>query len=125
MRIHATVLRRIGILLRRKRRNNPNSTLPEENALLSRLRAHCKNNGCQWSTKDTTVDLARRLMDESPKAWNAFSDKYKIVFYYDSGEFVELRDMASILGHAERSQYPNIRRLASKIRKDLRSVGLL
>lgn len=97
----------------------------EEIALLSRLRAHCKNNGCQWSTKDTTVDLARRMMDESPEAWNVFSDKYRIVFYYDSGEFVALRDMDSILVHAERSQYPNIRRLASKIRKDLGSEGLL
>lgn len=91
-----------------------------EVALLSRLRAQCANTpGVDWTMEDTTVDLARKLLDANPVSWQVFSQKYNMMFDYDSGTFIDLIEMAVTLVQAKRSGNPELVQQALDIEKRL------
>lgn len=86
----------------------------------SRLGAVCSNlPGLKWSMKESNVELARKIIDESPQAWENFSNKYDMVFDYKNGKFYDIAEMAYTLVMAERSNDPKIRAQAAKIDKML------
>lgn len=61
-------------------------------ALQSRLRAKCKNSHLVWTWDDTNAHLAQRLVDAG--RWDEFAEKYSMRFNPDTGEFVDLQELA-------------------------------
>ena len=72
-------------------------------ALLSRLGAMCQNNGVEWRNVDDPAVLARRLIDEAPDAWSAFSEKYEVLFFRGIGQFLNLGSFRATLNAALQS----------------------
>lgn len=90
----------------------------EEVALLSRLRATCANaEGVDWDWKDSTVELARKLMDKDKDSWEMFSDKYDMLFHYEAGLFLDLKEMAYILVEGRRSKDPEILKRVTELER--------
>jgi len=89
-----------------------------EVALLSRLRATCANaEGVEWDWKDSTVELARKLIDKD--SWEMFSSKYDMFFNYDAGLFFDLKELAYLLVVGRESKDPKILARVSEIEKML------
>ena len=81
----------------------------EQVALMSRLRAACQNaEGVDWDWKDTDVQLARKLMDKNKEAWEGFSAKYDMVFNYEAGLFLDIKEIASVIVAARESKDPKV-----------------
>lgn len=98
----------------------------DRTALKSRLGAVCSNlPGLKWSMKDSNVKLARKIIDESPQAWDSFSNKYDMVFDYKRGKFYDIAEMAYTLVMAERSSDPKIRARAAKVEELLDKAAKL
>lgn len=87
-----------------------------EVALLSRLRATCANaEGVEWDWKDSTVELARKLIDKD--SWEMFSSKYDMFFNYEAGLFFDLKEMAFLLVEGRASKDPKILARVAEIEK--------
>ena len=87
-----------------------------EVALLSRLRATCANaDGVEWDWKDSTVELARKLIDKDKDSWEMFSSKYDMFFNYEAGLFFDIKEMAYVLVEGRRSKDPKILRQVAEL----------
>ena len=86
-----------------------------EVALLSRLRATCANaDGVEW---DSTVELARKLIDKDKDSWEMFSSNYDMFFNYEAGLFFDIKEMAYVLVEGRASKNPKILARVSEIEK--------
>ena len=91
-----------------------------EVALLSRLRATCANaNGVDWKWEDSTVELARKLIDKDKESWKMFENKYDMFFNYDAGLFFDLKELAYLLVVGRESKDPKILARVAEIEKML------
>ena len=84
-------------------------------ALKSRLGARVVNARLDFSLNDDSVTLARRLIDEAPDEWEAFSKAFHMRFDYDSGQFLDIHELAWLIVRAERSGDPDLVRKAKEI----------
>ena len=89
-------------------------------ALQSRLRAKCKNSHLVWTWDDTNAQLAQRLVDAG--RWDEFAEKYSMRFNPDTGEFVDLGELAYRLAFLE-SQGVDIDPLIERASAAIRGLG--
>lgn len=92
-------------------------------ALKSRLGARVKNAGLDFSFDDDSVTLARCLIDNAPAEWEDFSKAFGMRFDYESGQFLDLKELAGLVARAELSGDPDLVRRAEKILDLLRPPG--
>ena len=103
-----------GLLLAPRKQREDRSM--HEVALLSRLRATCANaDGVEWDWKDSTVELARKLIDKDKDSWEMFSSKYDMFFNYEAGLFSDIKEMAYVLVEGRRSKDPKILRQVAEL----------
>ena len=61
-------------------------------ALKSRLQAVCQNGKIPWARDESNVSLARKVVDAG--LWPTFSEKYEMHFDPDTGEFIDIGELA-------------------------------
>lgn len=110
----------VGLLLAPRKvwigRNQRDGYSLNEDALLSRLRAACADaDGVKGSMKDDTAKLARKFMDDAPRYWVRFSEKYDMLSHYKTGTFFDVKEMVIVLTEAERSKDPGSLHLVAGI----------
>ena len=61
-------------------------------ALKSRLQAVCQNGKIPWARDESNVSLARKVVEAG--LWDSFAEKYDMHFNPDTGEFIDIRELA-------------------------------
>lgn len=95
-------------------------------ALKSRLGAVCANiydPDFKWSLNESNAALARKIIDYSTEEWERFSEKYEMMFNYETGEFYDIGEMAYKLAVAEQYGDPELRAQVASIRKRMREIA--
>ena len=64
-------------------------------ALKSRLQAVCQNGKIPWTRDESNVSLARKVVDAG--LWDSFAEKYDMHFNPDTGEFIDIKELAKAL----------------------------
>lgn len=64
----------------------------DHEALMSRLRAACQNAPVEWTRDDDAPVLARKLVRVGH--WESFSEKYDMHFDPETGEFIDVNELA-------------------------------
>ena len=72
----------------------------DHEALMSRLRAACQNAPVKWTRDEDAPSLARKLVQAG--LWGAFSEKYDMHFDPDTGEFIDINELAEAMWIIER-----------------------
>ena len=64
----------------------------DHEALVSRLRAACQGAKVPWTRDEDAPSLARKLVEAGQ--WEPFSEKYDMHFDPETGEFIDINELA-------------------------------
>ena len=67
----------------------------DHQVLMSRLRAACQGAGVPWTREEDAAALASKLVEVG--WWASFSEQFDIHFSPDTGELVDIRELADAM----------------------------
>ena len=67
----------------------------DHEVLMSRLRASCQGAGVPWTREEDSASLASRLVEVG--WWDSFSEQFDIHFNPDTGELVDIGELADAM----------------------------
>ena len=92
----------------------------DHEVLMSRLRASCQGAGVPWTREEGAAALASKLVEVG--WWDSFSEQFDIHFNADTGELVDIgelaHDMHIIQTHGSEEEKERLRKLTRDTQKE-------